>query len=64
MATTEEEQMIFWRKESHNNITRIMMQLDGIGKHLINEDYSYATLSRLLPELETISEKLYSYNRD
>lgn len=63
MATTDQEQMIFWRKESHGVITRIMNQLDEIGKNLINEEYSYATLSRMLPELENISEHLASYNK-
>lgn len=61
MATTEEEQMIFWRKESHGAITRIITQLDAIGKRLIEEEYNYATLSRLLPNLENISEQLGTY---
>ncbi len=61
MATTEQEQMIFWAKESHSNVTQIISKLDAIGKGLIDEKYTYAKLSQLLPDLETINTMLDQY---
>ena len=63
MATTDEEQMIFWQKESHAAIARIMLKLDAIGKNIIDEKYRYAQLSRLLSELENIDEHLDYYTK-
>lgn len=63
MATTEQEQMIFWQKESHSTITHMLLQLDEIARNIKNEKYTYATLSRLLPDLETMSENLGRYQK-
>ena len=63
MATTEQEQMIFWQKESHGCITRMLLQLDEIARNIKDEKYTYATLSRLLPDLETMSENLGRYQK-
>ena len=63
MATTEEEQMIFWQKETHSCITHMLLQLDEIAKNIKDEKYNYATLSRMLPEFETMSEQLNKYKK-
>ena len=63
MATTEQEQMTFWQKESHSAITHMLLQLDEIARNIKDEKYTYATLSRLLPDLETMSENLGRYQK-
>ena len=63
MATTEQEQMTFWQKESHGTITHMLLQLDEIARNIKEQKYTYATLSRLLPDLETMSENLGRYQK-